>query len=80
MIDIRQKWGSRLALGAWKVEDTSQGSHIHSPYLRGDVRVPVAQVATIAANGDEQIGKMITEAFEKAAAERQVCRRYSTGS
>ena len=25
-----------------------------------------AKVATIAANGDEQIGKMITEAFEKA--------------
>ena len=26
----------------------------------------IFKVATIAANGDEQIGKMITEAFEKA--------------
>ena len=30
------------------------------------LRVIPAKVATIAANGDEQIGKMITEAFEKA--------------
>ena len=33
------------------------------------------EVATIAANGDEHIGKMITEAFEKAASEgiEKVC-------
>ena len=41
------------------------------------------EVATIAANGDEHIGKMITEAFEKAALElediEKVCSCFPAG-